>query len=186
MRNVEELNDKQLVMRAKNSKALRNEAIEELYRRHNEKVIGICCNILRNPDDREDAVQATWINVFRFISKFRGDCAFSSWLHTIARCEALMVLREKKKLERVILCDISNCANIVDPWAEIAVNANVRIRELKEGINSLTPLAANVIRIATLTESRKDGAAVMELVTSCFKTKLLRARQSLRYAIGWK
>ena len=52
--------------------------------------------VLLDPDDVDDAVQNTLIAIAEKIDRFQGRSRFTTWLHTVARNEALMVLRRKK------------------------------------------------------------------------------------------
>lgn len=71
-------------------------AFERLYRLHSARVYALCMRILRNPDEAEDATQEVFLHVFRKIQGFRGDSAFSTWLHRVAVNTTLMRLRGTK------------------------------------------------------------------------------------------
>jgi RNA polymerase sigma-70 factor (ECF subfamily) len=48
-------------------------------------------------EDAEDAVQNTFLQVFKCVDKFRGECKFGSWITAIAINQALMTLRRNKR-----------------------------------------------------------------------------------------
>src|SRR5258708_20444126 len=52
--------------------------------------------MLRDPGEAEDLVQEVFIQLFRKIHTFRGESAFSTWLHRLTANLALMRLRRKK------------------------------------------------------------------------------------------
>lgn len=52
--------------------------------------------MLRNTDDAEDSTQDVFLHVFRKIQGFRGDAAFSTWLHRVAVNTVLMRFRGSK------------------------------------------------------------------------------------------
>ena len=52
--------------------------------------------VLLDPADVDDAVQNTLIAIAEKIERFQSRSRFTTWLHTVARNEALMVLRRKK------------------------------------------------------------------------------------------
>lgn len=52
--------------------------------------------VLVSPDDVDDAVQATVAAVCRAIASFRGDARFATWVGTVARREAQLVVRRKR------------------------------------------------------------------------------------------
>lgn len=53
--------------------------------------------VLLNPADIDDAVQATLIAVAEHVSEFQGRSRFTTWVETIARNEALMVIRRQQR-----------------------------------------------------------------------------------------
>lgn len=67
-----------------------------LYNVHKRRVYNLCYRITSNRAIAEELTQDAFMNVFRRISTFRGDAAFSTWLHRIAANCALMYIREQK------------------------------------------------------------------------------------------
>jgi RNA polymerase sigma-70 factor, ECF subfamily len=70
-------------------------AFERLYRIHSARVYALCLRMLKNPTEAEDSTQEVFLRVFRNIHAFRGDSAFSTWLHRVAVNTVLMRLRQK-------------------------------------------------------------------------------------------
>ena len=68
---------------------------EYLYRLHGRQVYGLCLRIVRNAPEAEDLTQEVFLLVFRKIHTFRGESAFSTWLHRLAVNLVLMHLRKK-------------------------------------------------------------------------------------------
>ena len=54
---------------------------EFLYRCHERRVYSFCLRVSRNPSDAEELVQTTFLQAFRKIATFRGECEFTTWLH---------------------------------------------------------------------------------------------------------
>src|SRR5512138_4042980 len=52
--------------------------------------------MLGNPQDAEDVLQNTFLNVLTHISEFEGRSSLATWLYRIAANEALMLIRKKK------------------------------------------------------------------------------------------
>ena len=71
-------------------------AFERLYRLHSARVYALCRRMLKNAEEAEDLSQEVFLCVFRRIRTFRGDSAFSTWLHRVTVNTVLMRLREKK------------------------------------------------------------------------------------------
>ena len=51
---------------------------------HEEAIWRLCCRLLGNPHDAEDAVQETMLRAWRQIESFRGEASVKSWLYRIA------------------------------------------------------------------------------------------------------
>lgn len=71
------------------------DAFERLYRLHSPRVFALCLRMLKHRAEAEDLTQQTFLTVFRAIRTFRGQCAFSSWLHRVTLNCVLMHLRKK-------------------------------------------------------------------------------------------
>jgi RNA polymerase sigma-70 factor (ECF subfamily) len=75
-------------------------AFEELYLRHNRRVYSLCLRMTKNVSEAEDLAQEAFIQIFRKIGTFRGDAAFTTWLHRLTVNQVLMHFRKRSvKLE---------------------------------------------------------------------------------------
>ena len=70
-------------------------AFEHLYRLHSRRVYALCLRMVGNPADAEDFAQEAFLQLFRKIATFRGESAFSTWLHRMTVNVVLMRLRKK-------------------------------------------------------------------------------------------
>src|SRR5216683_3659384 len=73
-------------------------AFEFLYELHGRRVYALCLRMVGNPSDAEDLMQEAFLQLFRKIGTFRGESAFSTWLHRLAVNVVLMKLRKKTLL----------------------------------------------------------------------------------------
>lgn len=71
-------------------------AFEFLYRLHRDRVYAICRRMVKNPVQAEDLTQETFLAVLRGIRAFRGQSAFTTWLHRVTHNTVLMSLRKKR------------------------------------------------------------------------------------------
>ncbi len=74
-------------------------AFERLYRLHNRRVYALCLRMLGNTAEAEDLTQEAFLQLFRKIATFRGESAFSTWMHRLAVNVVLMKLRKKSGTE---------------------------------------------------------------------------------------
>ena len=70
-------------------------AFEELYRRHNRRVYSLCLRMTQNTAEAEDLAQEVFIQLFRKIGSFRGESAFTTWLHRLTVNQVLMHFRKR-------------------------------------------------------------------------------------------
>ena len=76
-------------------------AFEELYERHNRRVYSLCLRMTQNVAEAEDLAQEAFIQLFRKIGSFRGESAFTTWLHRLTVNQVLMHFRKRGvKLEQ--------------------------------------------------------------------------------------
>lgn len=86
-------------------------AFELLHERHARRVFSLCLRMLENTHEAEDLAQEVWIQFFRKAKSFRGDAAFTTWLHRLAVNQVLMHFRSKKcKIQEDLRDDFDSLA----------------------------------------------------------------------------
>ena len=70
-------------------------AFERIYRLHSRRVYALCLRMVGNTAEAEDLAQDAFLQLFRKIGTFRGESAFSTWLHRLSVNVVLMKLRKK-------------------------------------------------------------------------------------------
>src|SRR5580698_54736 len=66
-----------------------------LYAQHKRRVFSLCLRMTGNREHAEDLTQEAFLQLFRKITSFRGESAFSTWLHRLSVNIVLMDLRRK-------------------------------------------------------------------------------------------
>jgi len=77
-------------------------AFASLFDAHRRRVYSLCLRMTGDTAEAEDLSQEAFLQLFRKISTFRGESAFSTWLHRLVVNVVLMHLR-KKGLQQVSL-----------------------------------------------------------------------------------
>jgi len=72
------------------------QAFADLFQMHKQRVYSVCLIMTKDIAEAEDLTQEAFMQVFRAIGGFRGNAAFSTWLHRIAVNTVLMKLRRRK------------------------------------------------------------------------------------------
>ena len=91
--------DAQLIARAQRGD---EEAFTALFEAHKRRVYSLCLRMTGNTAEAEDLAQEAFLQLYRKTSTFRGESAFSTWLHRLAVNVVLMHLR-KKGLQQISL-----------------------------------------------------------------------------------
>ena len=84
-----DLSETEAIERAKLGDA---EAFELLYHLHKRRVYCLCRRMTHNISTAEDLTQAALLRLYRKLHTFRGESAFSLWLHPLTLNEVLMYL----------------------------------------------------------------------------------------------
>jgi len=87
-----ELTEAEAIRRAQQGDAA---AFERIYRLHGRRVYALCLRMVGNTAEAEDLAQEAFLQLFRKIATFRGESAFSTWLHRLSVNVVLMRLRKK-------------------------------------------------------------------------------------------
>jgi len=91
-RQSKDVSEAQAIERAKQGDA---EAFQVLYDMHKRRVYSLCLRMTANTAEAEDLAQEAFLQLFRKIGTFRGESAFSTWLHRLSVNVVLMHLRKK-------------------------------------------------------------------------------------------
>ena len=96
--------DKELIARAQQGD---EQAFAALFELHKRRVYSLCLRMTGDAAEAEDLAQEAFLQLFRKISTFRGESAFSTWLHRLVVNVVLMHLR-KKGIQKISLDETDN------------------------------------------------------------------------------
>lgn len=94
--------DSDLVSRAREGDLA---AYSTLVSRYQRAVYGVVSRMVASPDDVDDLVQDVFVLAYRSIDRFRGEAAFSTWVHSIAVNATIKHLRKAKSRRMVSIDD---------------------------------------------------------------------------------
>ena len=75
-------------------------AYSQLLDKYQQKVFGTCISFIPNKEDAEDVAQEIFLEVFKSVSKFKGDSKLSTWIYKIATNKCLEFIRKKNTKKR--------------------------------------------------------------------------------------
>jgi len=170
--NTEVLADESaLIRRAQRSDA---KAFEALYRMHVDRVYGICLRMTGNVSEAEDCAQEAFIQAWNKMQKFRGDSAFSTWLHRIAVNAVLGRMRKSKREQDRIMAVAENAPPTV------ATADTGELRDLSEAVDRLPEGARNVFVLhAVYGYSHDEAGEMLGIAAGTSKAQLHRAKRLL-------
>jgi len=159
------------IRRAQRSDA---KAFESLYRMHVDKVYGLCLRMTGNVSEAEDCTQEAFIQAWKQLAKFRGDSAFSTWLHRVAVNTVLGRMRKSKREQDRIqaVSDTSAPTFVADDDGEL--------RDLSDAVNRLPSGARHVFVLqAVYGYSHDETGSMLGIAPGTSKAQLHRARRLL-------
>jgi RNA polymerase sigma-70 factor, ECF subfamily len=149
-------------------------AFESLYRLHVDRVYGLCLRMTGNPSEAEDCTQEAFIQAWNKLSKFRGDSAFSTWMHRIAVNSVLGRMRKaRRELDRIqAVTDIS-------PAPE-TVGDSGNFEDLQNAVDDLPEGARHVFVLhAVYGYSHDETGGMLGIAAGTSKAQLHRAKRLL-------
>jgi RNA polymerase sigma-70 factor (ECF subfamily) len=163
--------ERALIKKAQRSDA---RAFEALYRLHIDRVYGICLRMTGNVSEAEDSAQEAFIQAWNKMDKFRGDSAFSTWLHRIAVNTVLGRIRKAKR-EQDRMMAVSDSAP-----PTVTTGETGELRDLSEAVDRLPEGARNVFVLhAIYGYSHDETGEMLGIAAGTSKAQLHRAKRLL-------
>ncbi len=75
-------------------------AFGKLLDAYQQKIFSTCISFVPNKEDAEDIAQEVFLEVFKSVSKFKGDSKLSTWIYRIATNKSLEFIRKKNTKKR--------------------------------------------------------------------------------------
>jgi RNA polymerase sigma-70 factor (ECF subfamily) len=72
-------------------------AFGTLVERHGQRVYNLCLRVLGNREDAADASQEAFVSALRKLGSFRGESAFTTWMHRVAVNACYDLLRRQRR-----------------------------------------------------------------------------------------
>ncbi len=156
-------------------------AFEAIYQRYHRRTYSLCLRMTSSQTEAEDLTQEAFIQLFRKIGSFRGDSAFSTWLHRLTVNQVLMHFRKRSvKNERT-----SDDGEIPEQTVHGTANPNrmpvVDRIALKHAIGELPNGYRNVFVLHDVEGyEHEEVARIMGISVGTSKSQLHKARLKLR------
>ncbi|MEO8293024.1 MAG: sigma-70 family RNA polymerase sigma factor [Actinomycetota bacterium] len=160
-------------------------AFTELVHRHERRVFAVTMRMLGREEDALDATQDAFLTVFRKIGQFRGESAFSTWLHRIAVNACYDILRKKARQPALHLATEDDRPRQEGP--PVADHAGAVAGEL-DVARALLEVPEDFRAVLVLADVHdlvyEEIAAILQIPTGTVKSRLHRGRLALARAMG--
>ncbi len=154
------------------------DAFELLYREHSGRIYALCLRLKAgDSSDATELMQDVFIRAWRRLSTFRGDCAFSSWLHRLAVNTMLENVRgDGRRVARVLPMDDTS------RLAGAARSSGVELKMDMENAIASLPKGARLAFVLHDVEGyqHQEIAEQLSVSVGTVKAQLHRARRLLR------
>jgi RNA polymerase sigma-70 factor (ECF subfamily) len=155
-------------------------AARELYDAHAGRVYRLAFRICGDEELARESTQDVFVRAFNQLHRFRGDAAFSTWLHRITVTVASDGMRRaKRKRERETDLDDQQ---LIGELSEFDVNVRERLHRAIDALPETYRLTVIMHDIEGYTH--REIADVMGVAEGTCKSRLSLARAQLRAALG--
>ena len=182
MTELESDRDEELIRRFRAGDA---SAFTALVERHQRRVYALCLRVLGDHDSASDVAQDTFLTVLRKLDGFRGEAAFTTWLHRVTMNACYDELRRARR--RPMLHVAPDEGAEPEPGLPIEDHAD----EVGSTIDAAAALAsiAEEFRIAVVLADVQDLpyeriAEILDVPVGTVKSRVHRGRVALARAMG--
>ncbi|MEX2191079.1 MAG: sigma-70 family RNA polymerase sigma factor [Bacteroidota bacterium] len=152
-------------------------AFEELYREHEGRVFAVCLRMIANTSRAEELTQDVFVRVWEMLGTFRGESAFSSWLHRVAVNIVLVDIRSQQRYQQRV-----TTVDDLEPYdRENSLSRPGESIDLETAMTRLPKQARAIFVLHDIEGYRHEEIAKsMGLAVGTTKAQLHRARKLLR------
>jgi RNA polymerase sigma-70 factor (ECF subfamily) len=152
------------------------EAYEMIYRQHVGRVHALCLRMSRDPSEADELTQETFVRVWQRLGSFRGESAFSTWLHRVTVNVVIAELRRRGRWRERFLAQEPDDVGVAQPAFSAGGD-----RDLERAIANLSPQARLVFVLHDVEGYKHvEIAELTGLAVGTSKAHLHRARLLLR------
>jgi RNA polymerase sigma-70 factor, ECF subfamily len=163
----------------------------DLVKRYERKLYNFGLRACWDPQDAEDLVQETFLNVFKYLKDFRYETKFKNWLYKIASSVCIKKKRKSKfapdrelSLDEFLPPDEAHVATALPDWAHAPLKKLLN-NELSETLKKATLSLPEKYRVVILLRdmegfNTEETAQILNVTPSNVKVRLHRARLFLK------
>lgn len=155
-------------------------AFEALYRENVGRVHALCLRMSGDGRRAEELTQDVFVRAWTKLDSFRGDAAFSTWLHRLA----VNVVLQKKRTDKRRRARVEARETLPEPTRRVALERPTARMDLERALRSLPEKARMVFLLHDVHGYKhREIAEMMGTAEGTAKAQLHRARKLMREAL---
>ncbi len=161
------------------------DAFTDLVRRHQQRVYSLCLRVLGDADAAADVAQDTFLTVLRKLDGFRGDAAFTTWLHRVAVNACYDELRRKRRRPMLHVAADDDLEHEPGPPTVDHADEVAGTRDAAAALGSIPEEFRVALVLADVQDMAYDQIAqVLDVPIGTVKSRVHRGRLALATALG--
>jgi RNA polymerase sigma-70 factor (ECF subfamily) len=162
-------------------------AFATLVERHQTRVYNLALRVTGNPEDAADATQDAFIQALRKLSSFRGDSAFTTWMHrvTVNACYDILRKRRRQPMLHVVSDDPDGPTHEPGPPQADHADEVTGSLDAQEALRHVPDEYRAVLVLADVHDLPfQEIAKILEIPIGTVKSRAHRGRLALAKAMG--
>jgi RNA polymerase sigma-70 factor (ECF subfamily) len=157
-------------------------AFDELVRAHEDRVFGTCLRMMKDRDAALDAVQETFLTVFRKADRFKAEAAFSTWLYRVTMNTCYDLLRKAKRRRTEPLPEAKDP---IDPRGADGFESAELRPDIEDALLRVPVEFRSALVLVDLQGLSLDQASeILNVPVGTIKSRLFRGRKQLAKSLG--
>jgi len=152
--------------------------LDELLMPHWEPVFRLAFRVTGHKEDAEDLAQEAFVRVIRNLSRFRGECAFKTWIYRIALNVCLTARRKPRQQSEDV-----ETLSLMDPHPNpesAAMNRETQ-NQAREELERLHPSYREAVLLRVIGElSYEEIAEALQVTENTARLRVSRGMKQLR------
>lgn len=150
------------------------EAFKDFYNAYAPSAIRTAISITKNEEIAKDAVQETFIRVYRQIDSYQPERPFAPWFYRILINECMRVLKRESSIRRISDIELeNNRIHSVDSFDELSI-----LHDTIQSLSDIHRIPIILKYVEGLTE--KEIAEALDLNQNTVKSRLYKGRLTLK------
>lgn len=159
-------------------------AFHDFFQQFRSRIYKIALRILKDDGSAKDALQETFLHIYRGIQNFRGDSKLTTWINRITVNVCLEMIRKNKKHHKVVDGDVSERTYLPDTVYNSPLDQLARLeiqKRVQDALGRLGEKHRIVVRLHDLEGfTIREIAKNLSLAEGTVKSRLFYGREALR------